>query len=235
MASYPRKRKIFICYAKEDAKSARKLYDNLTAADLEPWLDKGKIEDPDEEDIRYNIKKYKDDDSQLKEIVLKGFDKLSRHTKLYNSISFMKFLNELRTKADKNEIAMFLYILHNLIILSSKSDPDIYSKLRNEYLSFLCIAFANWQQRDILWPDKIEEVLKSFQIDIEQWCSLHWERIKNAINTGIDEDKISTIERNVAFLRNNKCKMLPQIRNYLDKKDDHTTIKRRIEALLIND
>jgi hypothetical protein len=76
--------------------------------------------------------------------------------------------------------------------------------------------------------------LKSFQIDIEQWCSLHWERIKNAINTGIDEDKISTIERNVAFLRNNKCKMLPQIRNHLDKKDDHTTIKRRIEALLIN-
>jgi hypothetical protein len=57
----------------------------------------------------------------------------------------------------------------------------------------------------------------------------------NAINAGINEDKIATIERNVAFLRNNKCKTLPQIRDYLDKKDDHATIKRRIEALLISD
>jgi hypothetical protein len=194
-----------------------------------------KIENPNEEDIRYFIGKYKDDDNQSKQTVLKKFDKLSQYTKLYNSVSFTNFLRELRTKADKHEIVMFLYILHNLVILSSKNDPRIYSKLRDEYLSYLSIAFADWERREILWPSKIEDILNSFRIGIEEWCSLHWIRIKNAIDAGIDEDEISTIERNIAFLRNNRCKALPLIREYLDKKDNHIKVKKRIEALLIND
>jgi hypothetical protein len=74
------------------------------------------------------INKYKHD-SQFRYNVLKRLDELSKTRKLYQSISFLKFLRKISKNEDKNELVMFLYILHNLILISKEYDKQTYSSL----------------------------------------------------------------------------------------------------------
>jgi hypothetical protein len=43
MASYISSKNVFICYAREDTKAAKRLYTDLKKAGLNPWLDKENI------------------------------------------------------------------------------------------------------------------------------------------------------------------------------------------------
>jgi hypothetical protein len=85
-----------------------------------------KINDIDEEEIKYLINKYKYD-SEFRYNVLRKFDELSKTTKLYQSISFMKFLRKISKSEDQHELVAFVYILHNLILMSKTSSLIVFS------------------------------------------------------------------------------------------------------------
>lgn len=103
------------------------------------------IFDVDEEEIRYLINKYKHD-SQFRYNVLKRLDELSRTRILYQSISFLKFL-KISKNEDKNEVLMFLYILHNLFLVSKEYDKQTYSSLVANYKPLLSSAFIEFRGR----------------------------------------------------------------------------------------
>jgi hypothetical protein len=188
------------------------------------------ISDVDEGEIRYLINKY-EHDSQVRYDVLKRLDELSRTRKLYQSISFLKFLRKISKNEDKNEIAMFFYILHNLFLISKEHDKQKYSSLVANYKPLLSSAFIEIRGRYSY--SQTRNILVSLNLNDEEWCELHWKRIKNAITTGFTREEIEKIYGNITFLRNKPCKSLPRYRGYLAKRDENIEIKKVIESLLI--
>jgi hypothetical protein len=154
-------------------------------------------------------------------------------TKLYKSVLFMKFLKKLRNRQDKNELLAFLYILHNLILMSKNHDMQIYSKIVTEYKLLLSNAFINFKGKHSYSQAKY--MLHTLDLSNREWCELHWKRIKSAICAGITSQEIEQIYENITYLRHNNCESLHLYRKYLGKKDEHAEIKKRIEALLISD
>ena len=77
-------------------------------------------------------------------------------------------------------------------------------------------------------------MLNSLDLSNEEWCELRWNRIINAIISGITIDEIEDIYDDITFLRNHKFKSLPQYRTYLAKKDEYIEVKKGIESLLIS-
>jgi hypothetical protein len=144
--------------------------------------------------------------------VLKKFDELSKTTKLYQS------------SEDQHELVAILYILHNLILMSKVHDRRMYSTLIADYKPLLGAAFTELYGKHSY--SQIRNVLNSLDLSNEEWCELHWKRIKNAIVTGITIQEIDKIYDNISFLRNDTCKSLHQYRKYLAKKDDYIGIKK---------
>ena len=89
--------------------------------------------------------------------------------------------------------------------------------------------------RENIVTHKLNNMLHSIDLSNEEWCQLHWNRIKDAIATGITSEEIEKIYDNIVYLRNNKCDSLTEYRKYLGKRDEYLEIKKRIEALLISD
>jgi hypothetical protein len=190
-----------------------------------------KLIDFDEAELRYLIKTFKRD-SQFRHNVLRKFDDLSKTTKLYQSISFMKFLKKISKSEDKNELLAFHYILHNLILISKTYDNQIYSTLVANYKPLLSHAFMEFHGKASY--SQTRNMLNSLDLSNEEWCELRWKRIRNAIISGITIDEIEKIYDDIAFLRNHKCKSLPQYRTYLAKEDEYIEVRKRIESLLIS-
>ena len=100
------------------------------------------LSDPNEEEIRILIKKF-EEDSKLRENILKKLDVISRNTRLYKSNSFMKFLTNLSHIEDRFVLSYFLYILHNLIRVSQASLDGWEIKLVSKYKKFLLSLFTS--------------------------------------------------------------------------------------------
>jgi hypothetical protein len=191
-----------------------------------------KINGVDEEQMKYLIKKY-NRDSDFQDNILRKFDNLSRNTKLYQNIAFMKFLKTLSKNEDKHKLLYFFYIIHNLILLSKKHDEETFAKISSDYKRLLNDAFTNWNERYRYSYGKIKNILETLDLSIEEWCILHWERIKNAIIAGITKQEIDKIDDNISFLRNKTCKSIDKCRKYLSKVDNHIEVKKIIESSLI--
>lgn len=181
----------------------------------------GEINNINEDEIQYLTNKYKLE-SEFRWNVLRKFDDLSKTTK-YSS-SFIKFLRKLNKSEDKNELLAFLYILHNLILISKKHDKQIYSKIVIDYKPLLRNAFINFKGKHSYSQTK--NMLHSLDLSNQEWCELHWKRIKNAIAAGIAIQEIEKVYDNITYLRNSNCKSLPRYRKYLGKKDEHVEIKK---------
>ncbi len=145
----------------------------------------------------------------------------------------MRFLKRISKSEDKNEVLAFLYILHNLILMSKKYDNEIYSDIVANYKPILKNAFITFKGKYSY--SQANNMLHSIDLSNEEWCQLHWNRIKDAIATGITSEEIEKIYDNIVYLRNNKCDSLTEYRKYLGKRDEYLEIKKRIEALLISD
>jgi hypothetical protein len=152
--------------------------------------------------------------------------------KLYQSSSFMKFLKKIIKNEDKNIIIAVFYILHNLIKMSKKHDNQIYSTFVADYKPLLSKAFNDLHGKYSYSQSK--NILDSLDLSNDEWCELHWKRVKSAIVGGITVEEIDKIYDNIIFVRNDSCKSLPQYRRYLRKKDVHIDVKKRIEAILIS-
>jgi hypothetical protein len=72
------------------------------------------------------------------------------------------------------------------------------------------------------------DILEILNLSDEEWCELHWKRIKNAIIAGIMKEEIEKIYPNITFVRNNLCTSLPRYRRYLAKRDENIEIKKVI-------
>jgi hypothetical protein len=119
--------------------------------------------------------------------------------------------------------------------MSKEHDRQIYSQLVDDYKSLLTNAFINWDETYTYSYSKIDDILHSLDLSNDEFCKLHWKRIKNAIiGGGITIEDIGKIYGNISFLRNNACKSLPRYRKYLSRKDSHIELKKRIECLLIS-
>jgi hypothetical protein len=197
-----------------------------------PSLDK--IRDVDKKDINYLVRRYQTD-IDFRERVLKKLDELSRDTRLYQSPQFMKFLIELSNSEDKYEISYFLYILHNLLILAKSENIKVYSKLRDTYKQLLLDFFTNWNDRYRHSNLKVRNILHTLDLNTEEWCELHWKRIKNSFFAGISPEEIEKIYENIIFIRKNSCASIHEYRQYLRKKDSYSEIKKKVEILLISD
>jgi hypothetical protein len=77
-------------------------------------------------------------------------------------------------------------------------------------------------------------ILNTLVLNRDEWCELHWKRIKNSFFTGISTDEIERIYDNIIFIRKNNCASIYDYRRYLEKKDSHSEIKKKVEILLIS-
>jgi Cap4-like dsDNA endonuclease family protein len=191
-----------------------------------------KIKDVDKYEINYLIETYRHD-SYFQDNVLINFEKKSTDTKLYKNTRFMGFLKSISNNEDKHKVLIFFCILHNLLRTSKIHDKEIYAKIVNDYRRLLYIGFSNWDERYRYSYNKIKDTIYSLDLTNEEWCKLHWDRIKNAIIADITEKEIEKIYENITFLQNNNCKSLNKYRKYLKEQDNHTGVKRTIESLLI--
>jgi hypothetical protein len=205
---------------------------DFESGDLFGPIGSEKIDNIDESEIKYLINKFRLE-SEFRWNVLKKFDQLSKTTKLYQSVSFINFLRKISKSENRNELLAFLYILHNLILMSKKYDHQIYSEIVANYSSLLAHVFITFKGKYSY--SQAKNMMHSLDLSNEEWCKLHGERIKNAIANDIAEEEIEKIYDDITYLRNNNYESLSRYRKYLGKKDKHIEIKKRIEALLISD
>jgi hypothetical protein len=144
----------------------------------------------------------------------------------------MRFLKKISKSEDKNELLAFHYILHNLILISKTYNNQVYSTLVSIYKPLLSSAFTEFRGKASY--SQTRNMLNSLDFSDEEWCELHWKRIRNAINCGITIGEIERIYDDITYLRNHICESLPQYRKYLAKKDKYMEVKKEIESLLIS-
>jgi hypothetical protein len=188
------------------------------------------IDDNDKKEIKNLITTYKRD-PQFQEDILKKFNQLSMNKKLYQSHDFMQFLRLIRRNEDKHTILTFFSILLNLIKISKIEDKQFYLKILANYKCLLNDTFCNWNERYTYSYGVVTDILQSLDLSDEEWCELHWKRIKHAIVAGIED--ISKINDNISFLRSH-CKPLFKYHKYLGRADGRIETKNKIRSLLIS-
>lgn len=124
--------------------------------------------------------------------------------------------------------------MHNLLILSKADDTNVYTNLRRTYKPILSEYFVNWNERYNHSHTQIKDILNTLVLNRDEWCELHWKRIKNSFFAGISTDEIEKIYDNIIFIRKNNCASIYDYRRYLEKKDSNSEIKKKVEILLIS-
>jgi hypothetical protein len=189
--------------------------------------------DPDEKLISNLITIY-NKQTDLQDYILKRFQSLSKASKLYNSVAFMRFLKKLSYSDDKNTLLSFLYILHDLILSSKTYDPSSYARITSYYTKYLKKSYVSYEEQHRSNNLQIKNMLGTLKIESDEWCVLNWNRITNGIGYGITKDRIEEIYDNISYLRNNCKAAISKHIKYLQKEDNHVEVKKEVLRYLIS-
>ena len=99
------------------------------------------------------------------------------------------------------------------------------------YKRLLLNAFCNWNERYTYSHGIIKDTLQILDLSNEEWCGLHWKRVKNAILVGIED--LSKIYDDISYVHNH-CRPISRYEKYLKRSDDRIGIKNKMRSLLIS-